>query len=100
MTSKNSSRSTCRQSTTRQTVSGVDKTSPMGPHSAVQNVADATTATGDKPVLCPYTIGSITCPTTGSTTINSANVQSSMVQLGSTATESTSGNAAAMTAPM
>ena len=36
-----------------QTVSGVARTRPIGPQSAVQNVADATTATGDSPVLCP-----------------------------------------------
>ena len=39
--------------TTTQTVTGGDSNSPIGPHRAVQNVADSTTATGDRPVLCP-----------------------------------------------
>ena len=46
MTSRNARRSTCRPSTTRHTVKGVARTRPTGPQSAVQNVADATTADG------------------------------------------------------
>ena len=44
---------TCRPSTTRQTVSGVTSSSPIGPHSQVQNTAAAMTARGESPVLDP-----------------------------------------------
>src|SRR5215217_37257 len=54
------SRSMWRPRTTRQTVRGVAKTRPIGPQSIVQNVAARTTATGDRPVLWPWKIGSMT----------------------------------------
>src|ERR1700743_1913110 len=100
MTSRNANRSTVRPRTTRQTVNGVASTSPIGPHKAVQKVADTTTATGESPVLRPYTKGSMTCPTNGSIMKKSAAVQASIDQPGSTATAKTSGNAAEITEPM
>ena len=50
-TSRNSSRGTCRPSTTRQSVSGVDRISPIGPHSQLQKIAATTTEIGESPVL-------------------------------------------------
>src|SRR6186713_2214510 len=100
MTSRNDNLSTCRPSTTRHTVNGVASTSPIGPHSAVQKVAETTTATGERPVVRPYNVGSTTCPIIGSMTKKSAAVQASIHQPGSTATASASGNAAAMIEPI
>ena len=73
---------------------------PIGPHSAVQNVADTTTARGDRPVLRPYRCGSIMCAATGSKTKNMAAVHSSKVQPGSTATASASGKTAETNVPI
>ena len=53
ITVRNASRSTCRPSTTRQTVSGVARINPTGPQSHVQNVAEVMTAIGESPELCP-----------------------------------------------
>ena len=44
--------------TARQTVSGVARISPTGPHSSVQNTAARMIATGESPVLEPYSQGS------------------------------------------
>ena len=46
-------RSTCRPSTTRHMVSGVDSSRPTGPHSNVQKAAATMTATPESPVLWP-----------------------------------------------
>ncbi len=88
-----------RPSTTRQSVSGVDRISPTGPHSHAQKMAEMTTDTGDSPVLWPYTSGSTICPVTGSTTRNSATVDSAMVQPGSTAAAMVIGSTAEPMAP-
>src|SRR5580704_11295416 len=52
-------------------VSGVDRSSPMGPQSSVQKAAATTTAMPESPVLWPYSQGSIICPVASSTTRNS-----------------------------
>src|SRR5277367_7055960 len=100
MTFRNFNRSTWRPNTTRQIVNGVAKIKPIGPQSQVQNVAETITATGDRPALWPYTIGSTTCPARGSTIKKSAAVQRTIVQPGPTAAASTSGNIAEITAPI
>ena len=46
MTSRNSNWLTCRPSTTRQTVSGVARSSPIGPHRNAQNAVATMTETG------------------------------------------------------
>ena len=96
----NSSRSTCRPSTTRQRVSGVDRISPTGPQSQPQKMADTITERGERPVLWPYTKGSTTWPISGSATRNSAAVQTTMDQPESTAAASAIGSRAAKGAPM
>src|SRR5215470_13112564 len=99
MTSTNRNESICRPTTARHTASGVDKISPTGPQIHVQNVAEIMTATGVTPVLRPYSRGSSTCPTSGSSTTNKAIVQSTIDQPGSTAMAKAIGNAAARNAP-
>ena len=49
-TSMNCKASMCLPRTTRQTVRGVARSSPIGPHSSVQKSVEMTIATGDKPV--------------------------------------------------
>ena len=44
--------------TTRQVVKGVDKASPIGPHSHAQKAAAISKATGVMPVLWPNNSGS------------------------------------------
>jgi len=50
---KNSSDFTWRPITTRQSVIGVERMRPIGPHIQVQNTAATITATGERPVECP-----------------------------------------------
>ena len=52
-TLRNPNCGTCRPSTTRQTVSGVDRSSPTGPQSQVQKIAAARIAIDERPVLAP-----------------------------------------------
>ena len=59
-TLRNSNCGTCRPSTTRQTVSGVDRSSPTGPQSQVQKIAATMMASGERPVREPYSQGSMT----------------------------------------
>ncbi len=62
-------------------------------------MAATTTENGDRPVLWPYTIGSMTWPVMPSTITNRPPVQSTIDQPGSTAAASASGSAAAMKEP-
>ena len=80
--------------TSRQTVSGVAMIRPIGPHSAVQNVADTISDMADSPVLVPYSNGSTMLLLTSSSTTISATVHSTMSQPGSTAKASDIGNTA------
>ena len=66
-------------------MSGVARIRPIGPHSAVQNVADAMSDMADRPVLVPYSIGSTMLLLTTSRRTMSATVHSTMSQPGSTA---------------
>jgi hypothetical protein len=81
-------------------VNGVARIKPIGPQSQVQKVADAITATGDRPALRPYTRGSITWPAIGSTTKKSAAVERTIDHPVPTAAASISGNIAEITAPI
>src|SRR6476659_9039197 len=82
------------------TVRGVANTSPIGPQSQAQKVADSTTATGDRPVECPKKIGSITWPVRASRTKNKAKVQSTIDQPGSTDRARTTGKTRPRIEPM
>ena len=99
-TSKKPSWGTWRPSTTRQTVSGVDRSSPTGPHSVVQTTAATRTAIGESPVLEPYSHGSSTLLLNSSRLTNSAMVSSGGVHPGATANDRAMGNSAASTGPM
>ena len=57
-------------------------------------------ASGDMPVVCPNSCGSTNWPMAVSRTINSRPVSRTMLQPGSTAAASASGNAAEMRAPI
>ena len=85
--------------TARHTVKGVARISPAGPHSAVHTTADTMMASGDKPVLAPYSQGSMRLLLTSSSVTTRAKVQPSICQPGSTAKASANGNAAAITGP-
>src|SRR4051812_15238840 len=84
---------------TKQTVKGVDKSKPTGPHSQVQNTAAASTASGVMPVEVPYSHGSITFATMISMTAKRPKVNKGLVQLGSTANARANGIEAAIHAP-
>src|SRR6185437_8440646 len=81
--------------TTTQTVRGVERNSPTGPHSMVQKIAAIMIASDDRPVLEPYSQGSTTLLLISSATRNRPATQNSIVQPGSTAI----GNSAAMKGP-
>jgi hypothetical protein len=65
----------------------------------VQKTTAMMTATGDSPVLEPYSHGSSTLLLNISRVTNSAMVNSGSVQPGSTANDSAIGNSAAITGP-
>ena len=48
--------------TVRQTVIGVDNSSPTGPHSQPQKIAQISSAIGETPTRCPTTSGSTNPP--------------------------------------
>src|SRR5262245_25199801 len=96
---RNSRLGTYRPSTARHAVSGVDNTSPSGPHNHVQNAAATSSATSDTPTLWPYNHGSTTLEITSSRHKNKPNTSSGGVKPGKTATLNTSGNAHATHAP-
>src|SRR5437763_6276794 len=99
MMSRNRSCGTCFPITTRQTVSGVANSNPIGPHSHVQNTADARIATVEIPVLAPYSSGSITLTVKSSIVANNPTVHTNTLQPGYTASEISSGNDAAIHGP-
>lgn len=80
-------------------MSGVDRISPIGPHSAVQKVAAAMMDSVDRPVLLPYSQGSMRLLLISSSAMISPSVISSICQPGSTAKASASGKAAEIMAP-
>ena len=80
-------------------MSGVDRSSPAGPHSVVQNTAATRTATGESPVLEPYSQGSSTLLLNSSRVTNSAMVSSGSVHPGAAANDNAIGNSAAITGP-
>src|SRR6185437_11893793 len=86
--------------TTRQAVSGVDRTRPMGPQSQVQKVAATSTATGDRPALAPKSQGSRAWLVTSSTTMKRPKVSKKADQPGAIASESASGKSAASQVPI
>src|SRR3954447_23986350 len=99
MTWRNWSCGTCRPITTMQTVSGVASRTPTGPHSVIQKTAAAMIATGDSPVLLPYSQGSSTLLLNSSSTTNNPMVRSGSVQPGDTANDRTIGNSEDTTGP-
>src|SRR5687767_8486411 len=78
--SRKDSCGTCLPMTRRQTVNGVARSNPTGPHSQVQNTAATRTATGDTPVFLPYSDGSTTLLVKSSRAINSPNVRMGATQ--------------------
>ena len=98
-TSRNANCGRCRPITSRHTVSGVDSTSPTGPHSAVQNVAATISDMADRPVLAPYSQGSTRLLLMSSSTTMRASTQATIVHPGSTAKASSSGNTAPTSGP-
>jgi hypothetical protein len=89
-----------RPSTTRQTVSGVASSSPIGPHRKAQNAAETMMAMGDRPVLWPYSSGSTTWLTSTSVTMNNPSTNTASDQPGEITTASSTGGTTAMTVPM
>src|SRR5690606_26167552 len=83
----------------RHTVSGVASSKPIGPHSVVQKMAARMIATAEMLVLDPYSHGSTKLLLTISMTTTSPSVSRNVVQPGSTATASSSGNDADSTGP-
>ena len=86
--------------TTRQTVSGVERMSPTGPHSHVQNTAATMSAIGVTPVLELYSQGSIRLLLSSSRIMKRPIASNGIVQLGETASESVIGSAAPIQGPM
>src|SRR6059058_767284 len=78
--SKNSNCGTYLPSTTRQTVSGADSTSPTGPHSHAQNAADTKSATSLTPIVWPNNSGSAKLAVTTSSTATRPITNSGCVQ--------------------
>src|SRR5579859_2820679 len=98
--SRNVSCGTYLPSTTRQTVNGVESSSPIGPHSHVQNTADTSTASADIPVDAPYQYGSTNWLTTSSRIANSTTVPMNTSLPENSANDNRSGTAAAIKIPM
>ena len=95
----NSSPSTVRAKTTRSTVKGVERTSPIGPHSQVQKAAPTRSASADTPALQLKSSGSSTKATVTSVTMKSPVMSSGLVQPSKTARLSMMGTSAATHAP-
>jgi hypothetical protein len=77
----------------------VERSRPIGPQSQVQKIAAAIIATGESPVLAPYSQGSTALLLINSITISIPPVQTSVSQPGSTAMASASGKKAEMIGP-
>ncbi len=92
--SKKASCGRLRPTTSRQTVRGVDRIRPSGPHSAVQKVAAAISDSADRPVEVPYSIGSTMLLLTSSRNTISASAISTICHPGSTAKARASGKIA------
>ena len=88
-----------RPMTTRHSVSGVDKISPIGPHSQDQKIAATITENGESPVEWPYSSGSIAWPVIPSATMKKAAVHSAIDQPGSIAAARTTGSSAEISEP-
>src|SRR5262245_32778430 len=71
--------------TTKQTVMGVARIKPTGPHSQVQNAAATNTPTGDTPVPLPNNNGSTMLAVGSSSNRNKPNASKGSVQPGNTA---------------
>ena len=99
MTWRNWSCGTCRPITTMQTVSGVASSTPTGPQSVIQKTAAAMIASGESPVLLPYSQGSSTLLLNSSSTMKSPIVSSGSVQPGDTANDRMIGNSDEITGP-
>ena len=78
---------------------GVDRIRPIGPQMAVQNIAARISDSVDRPVVAPYSQGSMTLLLMTSSVTISASAHSTMSQPGSTAKASVSGNTAPMIGP-
>jgi hypothetical protein len=85
--------------TTRMTVNGIDSSRPTAPHIHVQNTADTSTAMGDRPVLEPSRLGSITWLMSSSMTTNIATVATNTPLPGWAANASPRGSAAPIHVP-
>src|SRR5579864_7008972 len=88
-----------RPSTTTQTVSGVERISPAGPHSVAQNTVVSSSASDEIPVCAPYSSGSSKFAMTNSKMVKSRKTNNGGIQLSKTASESTSGSKPALTDP-
>ncbi len=80
-------------------MSGVETIKPIGPQSQLQNMAAMTTDSGDRPVVCPYSCGSTSCPAMSSTIRKRLKVASARNQPGSTAAASNTAQSAAIQIP-
>src|SRR5580693_1644329 len=85
--------------TTRQTVKGVDNTSPGSPQISVQNTAATKMASGESPTWAPYSGGSTKFATANSNARKSPAVSSEWCHPGKTANDSTIGINAAIGGP-
>ena len=80
-------------------MSGVARTSPIGPQSQVQNAIAARSATCDTPADCPYSSGSTIMFAISSQTAKSATAQSGTVQPGNAASAISTGMPAPRNGP-
>ena len=80
-----------RPSTAIHTVSGVDSSSPTGPHTQIQNSAETSSANDETPVRRPNTNGSMNHAVTKSSVRNSASVCTVSAQPGNVANASDAG---------
>src|SRR3970040_2504983 len=90
---------TCLPITNKQTVNGVARRSPTGPHNHIQKMAATSTATADTPVFLPYSQGSRMLLLMSSSTTNSQMVSSGANQPVETANDRLIGIAAAIHGP-
>src|SRR5690348_9350090 len=86
--------------TTSNTVSGVESSRPIGPHSHVQKTAATSTAIGETPVLEPITLGSTTLLTNSFVPTDIATLTRKPPYPGNAAHASASGTAAPSHGPM
>src|SRR5919109_5657282 len=93
-THRNSSSGMYLATTTRQTVSGVASTRPIGPHAHVQNATAMSRPTSDTPALRAYSSTSRMPLVKSSSTANSATTSNPLVQPGNTAMLTATGSPA------